>query len=192
MTRNLITIEDYEQYFVALELKPSATFPEVKDKYNYLKSLYSADSMELSALNLDLTPDQIRLVLERLDEAYKQLTTYFEHKNDDSHRKELPWMSRTGEIRAYAEDIGKFTGPVLKDIRVKFDIELKDVADITRIGKRQLESIEAEHFSSFEADIYLHGYISAYARCLSLDPQKVSADYMERYRAWKAANTRES
>ncbi len=170
-----------------LELDPAATFPEVRSKYHSLKALYSTNTIELNALNLDLSDDRIRALLEQLEEAYAKLTCYFESgdRSNGLGRDDMPCPIQTRELKAYVESVDTFTGPIMKEIRTRFGFTLLYMSDITRIGKRQLECIEAERFSIFEAEVYLKGYIVAYARCLSLDPARVAADYMERYRAWK-------
>ena len=75
-----------------------------------------------------------------------------------------------------------FTGGLLKELREKLGINLKDMASFTKIRKQYFEDIEREKFSSLPAEVYLRGYIMEYARYLSLDPEKVANDYIERYR----------
>ena len=51
---------------------------------------------------------------------------------------------------------------------------------------RVLSDVDAR---AAEAPVYVRGFVSAYARCLGLDPGRVVTDYMERFEAARPSAT---
>jgi curved DNA-binding protein CbpA len=177
-------MEDCLKYFDLLELPPEATIKEIRTKYYYLKNHYSSDSIEILALNEDFSQELREDYLSRLDDAYEKLNLLVEHRKPAL----MPQNIRIDdEVRHWIKQIGCFDGAALKAVRERLGIDLKDIFAVTRIQPRHLEDIENEVFDFFRAEVYLRSFIIEYARFLSLDPQKVLADYMPRYRSWAAS-----
>ncbi len=78
----------------------------------------------------------------------------------------------------------RYNGEELRRIRNSEEIELTEIAEITRISKRYLEYIEGDKYSYLPAIPYLKGYLEQYAVCLKLDPDEVSTCYLGYYREW--------
>lgn len=174
--------EDTKKYYAVLELPPDAPFTEVKKKYLYLKAFYMGDSMELEALNGDAPYHKRQAILAELDNAYNRLKDMLGRGEQTQQPLERPKVSISDEMKDYLNSITSYSGPVLKEIRQKMGVNLHDMASVTKVQKRYLEEIEAEQFIWITAEVYLRGYVIGYARYLSLDDQKVAADYMNRYR----------
>jgi cytoskeletal protein RodZ len=51
------------------------------------------------------------------------------------------------------------------------------------VNPTYLRFIEDDDFENLPAPVYVRGFVSAYARCLGLDPARVVTDYMERFEA---------
>jgi cytoskeletal protein RodZ len=68
-------------------------------------------------------------------------------------------------------------------------ISLHEIARETRVPLHHLESIEAERFEALPPPVYTRGFVVSLADTLSLDPVRVSSDYMEKYRIWSDART---
>jgi len=177
--------EGYERCFHILELTPGASFTEIRRKYEHLRSFYSGASMELSAINDDFTEERKAEVLREIDEAFAKLSESFKGKKDPSLFMIKPTILFSDEVKKYLEAGPSFSGPVLKKIREMLQVEFTAMAQFTKLGKQCFMDIEQERFSSFSAEVYLKGYLTEYARCLSLDPVKVVDDYVARYRSWK-------
>ena len=76
-----------------------------------------------------------------------------------------------------------FDGAQLRRARMQRGIEIDDIAEVTKVSRRYLQSIEEETFESLPAAVYVRGFVTAYARAIGLDPARVSASYMSRLEA---------
>jgi cytoskeletal protein RodZ len=61
-------------------------------------------------------------------------------------------------------------------------VELDDIAEITKVSPTNLRYIEEERFKNLPAEVYVRGFVTAYARTIGLDPERVVPTYMERFR----------
>ena len=73
-------MEAFLKYFDLLELSPEAGIEDVHKNYDYLKNLYSGDSIEIIALNTDFSQELRQEYLDRLDTAHEKLTQLLENK----------------------------------------------------------------------------------------------------------------
>lgn len=67
-------------------------------------------------------------------------------------------------------------GKLLKETREQRGLELKQVADMTKINKHYLEGIEAGDWSSMPGDFYARGFLRTYAKTVNIDIK----DYLEK------------
>jgi len=77
----------------------------------------------------------------------------------------------------------EFSGPLLRQIREAVGVELREIAERSKIGMAYLQALEAEVFPKLPAPVYVRGFLAEYARALGLDPERVKQTYLERYRA---------
>lgn len=180
-------MEDIKWYLDMLELPQEATFSEVRNKYYHLKSFYSGDTLEIAALQGDFSEETRTRIMEEIEEAYRKLVCMFEDKSYDADTVSKPVLQCNAGIQEFIKGVESFNGPVLKDIRERFGIDLYYMAAVTNLRRQYLEDIEREHYPGFSAEVYLRGYVMEVARCLLLDPVRVADDYLKGYRAWKAA-----
>jgi curved DNA-binding protein CbpA len=80
----------------------------------------------------------------------------------------------------------EFNGPAIKARRESAGLTIRNVADMTKIGSRYLEYIEAEQFERLPARPYLRGFLLLYAQALGCDSERMVADYLKRYEAAKS------
>ena len=168
-------------YYDLLELPPDADIADIQKSYRYLKNLYSGDSIEIIALNDDFSQELRQDYLARLDNAYEQLSELL--KGNKPVAVVHP-VTMDNELQSWIDDFKCLTGATLRSIRERVGIELKDIFAATRIQPQYLDDIENEAFSTFRAEVFLRSYLVEYSRFLALDPQRVLADYMPRYRTW--------
>lgn len=71
----------------------------------------------------------------------------------------------------------KRVGEILKEERVKKNLSIDDVFLRTKIPKRFLMAIEADHYSRLPRGLYPQLYIKKYARFLDLSEEKMAAFY---------------
>ena len=79
--------------------------------------------------------------------------------------------------------VTEFTGAVLKGLREQCNVTVRNIADMTKLGTRYIEFIEAENFGKLPARAYIRGFLSLYAKALGYEPERLVNDYMKRYDA---------
>lgn len=75
---------------------------------------------------------------------------------------------------------GEFDGPRLRRTRLFRGYEIQQIADVTKVSSLHLRNIEEENFVDLPADVYVRGFVTAYAKTIGLDPQAVVPSYMTR------------
>ena len=81
---------------------------------------------------------------------------------------------------ALDEEEQNFCGAALRRARLRRGVELRQIADVTKISTSYLKRLEGEEFDDLPAPVYVRGFVMAYAKAIGLDPQRVAANYMER------------
>lgn len=178
--------EEYKAYFDVLELPPGVSFAEVMAAYYHLRELYSTDSIVLSPLEGEISRQWKNGVLGQIEEAYGKLKAFYEEA-PHMVRALLPAPPPAKEavVEAPSFEVKEYSGETLMRLRERRGIDIHELAHATKISRQHLRNIEDEKFSALPEKVFLRGYLASYARCLSLDPEKVTSDYMDRYEGWK-------
>jgi flagellar biosynthesis protein FlhG len=74
-------------------------------------------------------------------------------------------------------------GARLRRARMHRGVELEEIGQITKVTLTYLQAIEDDAFDSLPASVYARGFVSAYARAIGLDPNRVAKSYMPRLEA---------
>lgn len=193
-----------DSYYELLEVPPTASFEDIRRANRRVRDIYGAESIAISGL---YDPASLEAVHRRLDVAYATLmdaakrkdydcelfpdgvpappaathetapTQRVAGKSDDSEvlapRPAMPEISPTTE----------YSGPLLRQIREAVGVELREVAERSKIGMAYLQALESEHFQRLPAQVYVRGFLAEYARALGLDVERVKQTYLDRYRA---------
>ena len=77
-----------------------------------------------------------------------------------------------------------YRGRSLRAMRESKQIQLRHIANETRIGMAYLEDLEMERFDRFPGKFYFRSFSRAYARSLGLDPNEVLTDLSVAYEEW--------
>ncbi len=77
-----------------------------------------------------------------------------------------------------------YRGKSLKALRETKQIQLRRIANETRIGMVYLEDLEEERFDRFPGKFYFKSFTRAYARSLDLNVDEVAADLLLAYEDW--------
>jgi transcriptional regulator with XRE-family HTH domain len=77
----------------------------------------------------------------------------------------------------------EFSGPLLRQIREAVGVELREIAERSKIGMAYLHALEGDVFAKLPAAVYVRGFLEQYARALGLDAERVKQTYLARYRA---------
>jgi curved DNA-binding protein CbpA len=182
-----MSAENYNRYFDILELRPDASLSEIRNAYLHLKELYSSDSIVTVPVADEFSEESRAEVLHQIEEAYANLAALFRYEFRGSGYNGTALPAPSEEIRNYIAGITLYNGQVLREIRQKRRVELCEIAASIKIGKSHLENIEKENFEALPPEVYLKGFVSSYAKYLSLDSRRVVDDYIKLYQTWRSA-----
>ena len=85
---------------------------------------------------------------------------------------------------------GEFDGVRLRRNRLFRGYELEQIADVTKVSRTHLRNIEEENFGELPADVYVRGFVTAYAQTIGLDPRVVVPSYMARVQGSRSTAAR--
>jgi curved DNA-binding protein CbpA len=88
------------------------------------------------------------------------------------------------------EEEGDLDGAMLRRARMRRGFELDQIADVTKISIGNLRNIEDENWADLPATVYVRGFLTAYARTIGLDPQRVVASYVKRLESMRVQSGR--
>jgi DnaJ-class molecular chaperone len=95
------------------------------------------------------------------------------------------------EYDALEEDgSGEFDGVRLRRNRLFRGYEIEDISDVTKVSRSHLRNLEDENFVDLPADVYVRGFLTAYAQTIGLDPKLVVPSYMARVQASRSDGQR--
>ena len=80
---------------------------------------------------------------------------------------------------------GEFDGVRLRRNRLFRGYEIDDISSVTKVSTFHLRNIEEENFGDLPADVYVRGFVTAYAQTIGLDPQVVVPSYMARVQGFR-------
>jgi flagellar biosynthesis protein FlhG len=200
-----------DSHYELLEVAPTASFEDIRRGNRRIRDIYGAESIAVSGLydpasleavhrrldlayttlmdaakrkeyDLELFPDGVPMPI-----AQPAVATTVEggapasarpgSKADDqavhAARPPMPELSERTE----------FSGPLLRQIREAVGVELREIAERSKIGMAYHQALEGEVFAKLPAPVYVRGFLAEYARALGLDAERVKATYLARYRS---------
>ncbi len=83
---------------------------------------------------------------------------------------------------------GEFDGVRLRRNRMFRGYEIDDISSVTKVNSTHLRNIEDENFGALPADVYVRGFVKAYAQTIGLDPKVVVPSYMARLEESRGGN----
>ncbi len=89
------------------------------------------------------------------------------------------------EEGAVSPGMVRYNGAELKRIREEKGIELRTIAEKTKINITTLKFIEENNFKLLPAPFYFKNFLIQYCKCIGLDPKKVTESYMKLYSLYK-------
>jgi flagellar biosynthesis protein FlhG len=197
-----------DSHYELLEVPPTASFEDIRRANRRIRDIYGAESIAVSGL---YDPASLEAVHRRLDLAYTTLMDAAKRKEYDHELfpdgvpmpVTPPQMladasAPTARPASKADDPAvvavrppmpeitartEFTGPLLRQIREAVGVELREIAEKSKIGMAYLQALEGEVFTKLPAPVYVRGFLVEYARALGLDAERVKQTYLDRYRA---------
>jgi flagellar biosynthesis protein FlhG len=195
-----------DSHYELLEVPPTASFEDIRRANRRIRDIYGAESIAISGL---YDPVSLEAVHRRLDLAYTTLMDAAKRKEydyelfPDGVPMPVTPLDRLADVsaprpaakvddpatlttRPPMPDINprtEFSGPLLRQIREAIGVELREIAEKSKIGMAYLQALEGEVFAKLPAPVYVRGFLAEYARALGLDAERVKQTYLERYRA---------
>jgi DnaJ-class molecular chaperone len=184
-----------------LEIPPEATPAEIARAYQIARAAYSPSSMATYPI---FSEEEKSEILRRVEAAYEVLGDERRRGEYDARmRRDLaPGASQPGRggaqngecegqgrLFSSEEDLelegslepedGLYDGAVLRRIRLSRGVELAEISAVTKISQAYLRCIEENRLQELPSAVYVRGFLREYAKCLRLDPIKVTKSYME-------------
>jgi flagellar biosynthesis protein FlhG len=174
-----------DDLYDVLGLQPGAAHEQIERAYRFCLDMYGDGALATYTL---LDPVDLERVRSCLRKAHEVLTDPERRRAYDEvlgfsppEAQVIPFPAARPSGEEEKDELPEvLTGPDLKRIREARGVSLRQMSNITKIGTRFLEYIEADHFTFLPAPIYLKGFLKEYARMVSLDPRRVSEAYMKR------------
>jgi flagellar biosynthesis protein FlhG len=182
-----------QTHYEVLELAPDASPDLVERAYRVARATYASDSLATYSV---YDESELGALQERIELAYAVLSDPQRRSAYDASlgagpRVELALsfaeeeeraLESTPEIRGFeeGEDDGPWGGARLRRWRMARGIELDRIASATKVSVSYLRSLEEERFDALPATVYVRGFVTAYARAVGLDVDRVVPQYMER------------
>ncbi len=194
-----------DSHYDLLEVAPSASFEDIRRANRRIRDIYGAESIAIAGL---YDPAGLEAVHRRLDLAYTTLMDAAKRKEYDQElfpdgvpmpSSALPIVPGGGGDAHRAERVEvpvalrppmptidadtEYSGPLLRRMREAHGIELRELAERSKIGVAYLTALEADDFLKLPAPVYVRGFLGEYARMLGLDTERVKDSYLDRYRS---------
>jgi flagellar biosynthesis protein FlhG len=197
-----------DSHYELLEVPPTASFEDIRRANRRIRDIYGAESIAISGL---FDPASLEAVHRRLDLSYTTLMDAVKRKEYDfelfpdgvpmpiAPPLGAPGAGAAVPARAAKADDSanlavrppmpelspqtEFTGPLLRQIREAIGVELREIAERSKIGMAYLHALEGEVFAKLPAAVYVRGFLAEYARALGLDVERVKQTYLARFKA---------
>jgi flagellar biosynthesis protein FlhG len=203
--RPLPSITVGDSHYDLFDVEPTASEEDIRRANRHTRAIYAKNSVVVGGL---YSAAQLEALHLRLDEAYDTLMDPAKRKAYDqalfpggvpvsATATSAPSRGGLGvlhdtpppEERPPMPELDpdtEFTGPLLQRIRESRGIDLREIAERTKIGMPYLAAIEAENFDKLPAVVYVRGFLDQYVRLLGLDPERVLDTYLPRYESARA------
>ena len=208
---------DEVDYYELLEIPRTATPSEIERAYRLSQQTYGEGSLALYSV---FESDDAAAIRERLDEAFRVLSdpegraaydgdppfespmpvaALLMEEPIQQAQTSAPWNEFStessdddeAEYDAFEDDgSGDFDGLRLRRTRLFRGYEIDDIADVTKVSGAHLRNIEDENFIDLPADVYVRGFVTAYAKTIGLDPKIVVPSYMARVQESRSGSER--
>lgn len=199
----------YHNHYQFMELELGAAEEEVRRAFKKMREIYAHDSLAVYSV---YSPREIDDLQKKFEEAYTVLIDPEKREkyhreffpdyvpppvhgmqdgseyDKDNKAEDAPEESTIAEGEEPPEpfeidDNTEFTGELLRRYRRHKNVDLRDIADHTKVSMMYLRYIEQDKYNLLPATVYVRGFIIEYAKYLKLDPQQVSQSFLEKYHA---------
>jgi flagellar biosynthesis protein FlhG len=192
-----------ENHYDLLEVPPTASFEDIRRANRRVRDIYGAESVVISGL---YDAAALEAVHRRFDLAYTTLMDAAKRKDYDmelfpdgiptppspdpsvgAQPRPAPKLedSIIAAVRPPMPELladTEYSGALLRQVREARGIELREIAERSKVGMAYLQALEAETFAKLPAAVYVRGFLVEYAKVLGLDVERVKDTYLLRLR----------
>ena len=186
-----------ENYYELFDVAPTSSFEDIRRANRRIREVYSPHSVVINGLYTQQRLDDLH---RRIEGGYRTLMDSTRRSEYDEElfpnglpsRKILGDPAVTAQIEApppqerpdmpVLSPDTDYTGALLQRVREARGIQLRDVAERSKIGMTYLQAIEDERFNKLPAVVYVRGFLVEYSKILGVDQERVLDTYLERYR----------
>ncbi len=189
-----------------LEVEPTASEEHIRRANRRIRLVYAKDSPVVGGLYTEVGLDDLH---RRLEEAYVTLMNPAKRRANDlalfpDGIPNEPIVDRPSARIGIAPVVGErpgapevdddteYTGELLMRFREATGLDLREIADRSKIGIGYLDAIEKENFEELPAVVYIRGFLVEYAKMLELDVPRVVETYLSRVRLWREETLQDS
>jgi flagellar biosynthesis protein FlhG len=191
-----------ENHYDLLEVPPTASFEDIRRANRRVRDIYGAESVMMSGL---YDAASLEAVHRRFDLAYTTLMDAAKRKDYDMElfpdgiptpppsehghappRQPPPKVEDAiAAVRPPMPELladTEYSGALLRQIREARGIELREIAERSKVSMAYLQALEAEAYTKLPAAVYVRGFLVEYAKVLGLDVERVKDTYLLRLR----------
>lgn len=185
-------------HYELLEVAPTSSFEDIRRANRRIREVYGRESVVVGGL---FTSEQLDALHRQFDTAYVTLMDAAKRKAYDLElfpdgvptrhsermaRHSPPKVEVAPTERPPMPTVDQrtvFTGALMKQAREAQGIELREIAERTKIGMAYLQALEAENYKKLPAPVYMRGFLVEYAKMVGLPRMRVVETYLERHRS---------
>lgn len=198
-----------ESHYDLLEVPPTASFEDIRRANRRMRDIYGTESVVISGL---YDAAALEAVHRRFDLAYTTLMDAAKRKDYDmelfpdgiptpqvadlasarapsSPKLEESLIAAARPAMPELSADTEYSGALLRQIREARGVELREIAERSKVGMAYLQALEAETYSKLPAAVYVRGFLVEYSKVLGLDAERVKDTYLSRLRSTGAEAT---
>ncbi len=203
LTRRIIGLDSAHKHtppgnslYDLIEVEPTASEETIRRAHRRIRQVYALDSVVVGGLYRNSRLDSLQ---RKLDDAYVTLMDPAKRRANDlllfpdgipSPRVEPATLvvgaapaPEERPSRPRVDETTVYSGQVLRELREAKGLDLREIADRSKIGIGYLSAIEEENYAELPALVYVRGFVVEYAKALHLDVERVLDTYLPRFRA---------
>lgn len=174
-------------YYELLNLNEDAATGDIHKAYLIAVSAYSKNSLATHSI---LSEEERDDMMKKIESAYTALidknnkSSCGERASKDGIDKSISRPDKDNNARGKEKesefkltDSTIFGGDHFKNIREMRGVTLDEISRKTKIKVSYLRAIEEDDFGVLPQEVFVRGFLKAYAKCLGLDPDIVSRNY---------------
>lgn len=203
LTRSILGLENVRKHVLPgkslydlLEVEPTASEETIRRAHRRIRQVYALDSVVVGGL---YRAARLESLQRKIDDAYVTLMDPAKRRANDlvlfPDGIPSPRVERPALVVGAAPDVDErpkapkldddtvYSGSMLRELREARGVDLREIADRSKIGIGYLHAIEEENHSELPAMVYVRGFVAEYAKMLNLDVARVLDTYLPRVRA---------